>query len=299
VIPQAYSMKILLFGKAGQLGWEFRRTLAPLGEVIGLDQAELDLSDLSALTEAMDALKPNLIVNASAYTAVDRAEEQRNLAFKVNAEAPAIMAEWAKRSHIPFIHFSTDYVFDGVKATPYVEEDTTNPLNVYGQSKLEGEQAIGQVGGAYVILRTSWVYSIGVGGFVSKVLSWARNQETLRIVTDQIGSPTWARMLAEVSTTMIGSFRGNLWEYFRENSGVYHLGGAGSVSRFEFTQEILRLDPKAGEQKFKNLEPALTADFPTQARRPLFTSLDCSRFERIFGLYMPNWRDALRLAMGE
>jgi dTDP-4-dehydrorhamnose reductase len=167
---------------------------------------------------------------------------------------------------------------------------------VYGQSKLKGEQAIGQVGGAYVILRTSWVYSLRGGGFVSKVLSWARQQESLKIVTDQVGSPTWARMLAEVTSAMVA--RGSR-EYFIERRGLYHLGGSGGVSRFDFTRTILDFDPHSEEQKVKKLEPALTADFPTPARRPLYSTLDCSRFERAFGLSLPNWRTALQWAMGE
>jgi len=170
---------------------------------------------------------------------------------------------------------------------------------VYGQSKLAGEQAIGQVGGAHVILRTSWVYSLRGDGFVSKVLAWARKQETLKIVSDQIGSPTWARMLAEITSTMIARSQFDMQSYFSERSGVYHLGGAGSVSRLDFTQAILRLDPRAGEQIVKRLEPALTADFPTPAQRPLKTPLDCSRFQQNFGLHLSTWEESLRLALEE
>ena len=290
-------MRILLFGKTGQLGWELNRALAPLGDIIAFGPDELDLIDVDALTRTIREIQPGLLVNASAYTAVDRAEQESEIAMLLNEKVPMVMAEEARRLNAPFIHYSTDYVFDGTKTAAYTEDDPTNPLNVYGQSKLKGEQAIGQVGGAHVILRTSWVYSLRGDGFVSKVLSWARKQETLKIVTDQVGSPTWARMLAEVTSAMTARSSPDAWEYFLEKSGIYHLGGAGGVSRFDFTRAILELDPHPEEQKVKGLEAALTADFPTPAQRPLTTTLDCSRFFRTFGLSLPNWRDTLRLAL--
>lgn len=290
-------MRILLFGKTGQLGWELNRTLAPLGDISAFGPDDLDLIDVDALPRTIREVRPDFIVNASAYTAVDRAEQEPELAMLLNEKVPMIMAEEARKLNAPFIHYSTDYVFDGTKTSAYTEEDQTNPLNVYGQSKLKGEQAIGQVGGAHVILRTSWVYSLRGDGFVSKVLSWVRKQETLKIVTDQVGSPTWARMLAEVTSAMVARSYPDSWGYFLEKSGVYHLGGSGSVSRFDFTRAILDFDPHPEEQKVKGLDAALTADFPTPAIRPLTTTLDCSRFTRVFGLILPNWKDTLRLAL--
>ena len=290
-------MKILLFGKTGQLGWELERTLAPLGSVHALGQNELDLQDLAALKQVILTTKPNVIVNASAYTAVDRAEQERELAMRINAEAPGVMAQAAKELRSVFIHYSTDYVFDGSQSRPYSETDKVNPLNVYGQSKLSGEQAAAEARGAHVILRTSWVYSLRGEGFVTKVLKWARSQETLKIVSDQVGSPTWARALAETTTLMLARSAPNLFDYFSERAGVYHLGGLGSVSRLDFAQEILRLDPQKEEQICKRLEPALTADFPTPALRPLRTTLDCSRFSATFGVSLPTWQEALWLAM--
>ncbi len=289
--------KILIFGKTGQLGWELERTLAPLGEIYAFGSRELDLTDLSALAHKIHDLRPQIIINASAYTAVDRAEVQPDLAMLLNAHAPGVMAEAARTLNAVFIHYSTDYVFDGKKTSPYSEDDLTAPLNVYGQSKLKGEQAISQVGGAYILLRTSWVYSLRGDGFVSKILSWARSQETMKIVTDQVGSPTWARMLAETTMAMIARGFPDVMEYFSAKSGLYHLGGSGGVSRFDFTRAILEFDPHPEEQKVKKLEPALTIDFPTPACRPLFTPLDCSRFERTFGLQLPDWKDVLRLAI--
>jgi dTDP-4-dehydrorhamnose reductase len=290
-------MKILLFGKNGQLGWELERTLAALGNVHVLGQNELDLQDLKALKQVMLTTQPDVIVNASAYTAVDRAEQEKEIAMRINAEAPGVMAQTAKEIRSVFIHYSTDYVFDGSQRTPYTESDKVNPLNVYGQSKLSGEQAAAEARGAHVILRTSWVYSLRGDGFVSKVLRWARSQETLKIVSDQVGSPTWARALAETTTLMLARSTPNLFDYFSEHAGIYHLGGLGSVSRLDFAREILRLDPHKEEQICKRLEPALTADFPTPAVRPLTTTLNCSRFSTIFGLSLPAWQDALRLAM--
>ncbi len=289
----------MIFGKTGQLGWELNRTLAPLADVVALGPDELDLVDVDALVRTIHEVQPGLIVNASAYTAVDEAEREAELAMLLNQKVPMVMAEAARKLKAPFIHYSTDYVFDGTKTSPYTEEDWTNPLNVYGQSKLKGEQAIREAGGAFVILRTSWVYSLRGNGFVSKVLSWARKQESLKIVTDQVGSPTWARMLAETTSAVVARGFADSWEYFSERSGVYHLGGAGGVSRFDFTQAILKADLRPEEQSLKKMEPALTVDFPTPARRPLYTVLDCSRFERNFGLRLPGWEQALQLALGE
>ncbi|HNO93482.1 MAG TPA: dTDP-4-dehydrorhamnose reductase, partial [Anaerolineales bacterium] len=290
-------MKILLFGKTGQLGWELERTLAALGKVHALGQNELDLQDLTALKKVIHTTKPDVIVNASAYTAVDRAEQEKEIAMRVNAEAPGVMAQAAKELRSVFVHYSTDYVFDGHKTTPYEENDKVNPLNVYGQSKLNGEQAVAEARGAHVILRTSWVYSLRGDGFVSKVLRWARHQETLKIVSDQVGSPTWARALAETTALMLAGSAPNPFDYFSERSGVYHLGGLGAVSRLDFAQEILRLDPHKKEQICQRLEPALTADFPTPALRPLTTPLNCSRFSTTFGVNLPTWQGALRLAI--
>ena len=291
------TLKILLFGKTGQLGWELQRTLPPLGDIYAYGPDELDLSDLVSLERTIHEVKPQIVINAAAYTAVDQAEAEPKLAELINVKVPTVMAEAARSLNAVMVHYSTDYVFDGTKGSAYTEDDLTNPLNVYGQTKLEGEQAISQVGGVHIILRTSWVYSLGVGGFVSKILSWARKQEVMKIVTDQVGSPTWARMLAEISSGMISRSLQDPPDYFSERSGIYHLGGSGSVSRFDFTREVLRLDPRAEEQLVKRVDPALTVDFPTPASRPLMTPLDCSRFERVFGLRLPDWKAALGLAL--
>jgi dTDP-4-dehydrorhamnose reductase len=284
-------MKILLLGKNGQLGWELQRTLATLGEVVALDFPEIDLSQEKSASRIVRETRPQVIVNASAYTAVDRAESEPELAFAVNARTPGILAQEARAAGAWLIHYSTDYVFDGSQGSPYVESDLPNPLNVYGRSKLEGEQAIQQVGGAYLILRTSWVYSLRRDSFVTKVLGWARQQRSLRVVADQVSGPTWARLLAEVTAQLLAQGR------VGEHSGLYHLAGDGCASRLDWARAILRFDPRQGEQIVEELLPALTADFPTPAQRPLFSALSCERFAQTFSLRLPTWDEALRLAM--
>ena len=287
-------MRIFILAENGQLGWELCRTLAPLGEIIAVDYPKIDLERPETVCELIREIKPALVVNAAAYTAVDLAETERERAAKINAIAPGLLAEECNRLGAMFFHYSTDYVFDGTKGSPYIESDTPNPLSVYGRSKLEGEQLVRKAGGAHLIFRTSWVYSMrGQGGFISKVMQWSRRQETLRMVTDQIGNPTWARMLAEVAAQI--AVRGQ--KYVAERSGLYHLAGSGFTSRLEWTKMILELDPNKQEQITKEILPALTADFPTPAERPLFSALDCSKFESTFDLKLPGWQSALKLAM--
>ena len=287
-------MRILLLGKNGQLGWELQRTLAPLGSLVALGSQELDLGDFEAVRRKMREMGPDAVVNAAAYTAVDRAESEPEKAYAVNGEAPGVLGEECALLGAALIHYSTDYVFDGKKGAPYVETDEPNPLNVYGKSKAAGEEAVQATGGSYLILRTAWVYSMRGDSFVTKVLEWARQKETLRIVDDQVSNPTWARMLAEATALVLA--RGN--EYVSEHRGLYHLAGGGLASRYDWAKEILRLDPHPDEQIVKELLPAATAEFPTPAKRPLFSALDCGRFESTFGLELHDWRQALELAMG-
>lgn len=288
--------RILLLGKHGQLGWELRRTLAPLGPLTAIDREEVDLSQPEQLRQVLADLRPQVIVNASAYTDVDGAESRPQLAMSVNRDTPAILAEESRRLHIPLIHYSTDFVFDGALGRAYTETDAPNPLNTYGQSKLAGERAIQETGCTHLVFRTSWVYSLRGNGFVSKVLRWAREQEILRVVDDQIGSPTWARMLAELTSLVLmqAQTRGPGW--LAEHSGLYHLAGSGAASRLEWAQAILE---SAGppQQPRARLEPAKTADFPAPAVRPAYSALDCRKFEQTFGLVIPPWRESLQLAM--
>lgn len=292
-------MRILLFGFRGQLGWELCRTLATVGDVTALDFPQVDFARLEELRTITLAAKPDLIVNAVAYTAVDKAESEPQLAQRINAEAPGILAEAARQLRAGLVHVSTDYVLDGLKDSVYDETDPPHPLNVYGQSKLAGEQAVAQVGGAYLTLRTSWVFSDRQGGFVTKVLQWARSQTVLRMVTDQVSSPTWARALAEIIAQLaaVGAASPDLYGWLEERSGLYHLAGSGAASRYEWAEAILACDPHKEEQTVTHLEAALTAEFPTPAVRPLHSVLDCSKFNRTFGLRLPDWRTALQMAL--
>lgn len=290
-------MNILLFGKNGQVGWELQRTLAPLGNLTALDYPEVNFGDPDSLRQVVRSAHPAVIVNAAAYTAVDKAESEPDLTRKINAQAPGVLAEEAQNLKAAFIHYSTEYVFDGRKGQPYTENDQANPLNLYGLSKLEGEQAIQQVGGAYLILRTSWVYSNRVGGFVNKVLQWSRQQLVMRVVEDQVGSPTWCRMLAEATSLLIARSWNDPYRWMQDYQGIYHLAGSGAASRLEWAEAILCYDPAREEQVVERVEPALTEEFPTPAERPLYSPLDCEKFSNTFGFTLPYWKNALKFAL--
>jgi dTDP-4-dehydrorhamnose reductase len=290
-------MKILLLGNTGQLGWELERALATLGELYALDYPDLNLVDKDGTVSLIRDYQPQVIVNATAYTAVDKAEHERELADAINARGPGILAEEARSLGAALIHFSTDYVFDGAKGEPYIETDEPCPLGVYAESKLAGERAVQATGGEYLIFRTSWVYSLRRDSFVTKVLQWSRKQRSLKLVTDQISNPTWCRMLAEASAQILAMAAGDPAGWFGEHKGLYHLAGWGYASRLEWGKEILSLDRNKTEQVVEEVLPAKTAEFPTPAARPLFSALNCDRFLTTFGLRLPDWQEALRLAM--
>ncbi|NLG98076.1 MAG: dTDP-4-dehydrorhamnose reductase [Chloroflexi bacterium] len=291
-------MRILLLGSSGQVGWEAQRSLAPLGEVIGYDYPEVDFSRPERLYRQVLELRPDVIYNAAAYTAVDKAEREPERARVVNAASTGVLAEAAAKLGAVLVHFSTDYVFDGKKGFPYTESDPTDPLNVYGLTKLEGEQAIQQVGGAYLIFRTAWVYSKRRDSFLSKVLQWSRERSSLRVVADQVSNPTWARMLAEITGQLLARGGENLFDWVIERSGVYHLAGDGIASRFDWARAILQnARTDAGEPV--EVLPAESSEFPSPAVRPLYSALDCSRFADTFGLRLPAWEKALSMAMQE
>lgn len=291
------TLRILLLGKVGQLGWELQRTLAPFGEVIAFDYPEIDFTKPASLAQVVQDARSQVVINAVAYTAVDKAETEENLARAINTTATSELAQAARKARAAFLHVSTDYVFDGQKGSPYTEEDTPHPLNVYGQTKLEGEQAALQAGGAVLVLRTAWVYSTRRDSFVTKVLGWARNQPVLKLVDDQISNPTWARMLAETTALLLAQSQGDPFAYLSQRSGLYHLAGEGHASRLEWAREILKLDPNPEQQIAKELLPARSSEFPTLAQRPLFSALNCDRFTRVFGLRLPPWQQALSQAM--
>ena len=287
--------KILLLGNSGQVGWELHRSLLTLGELVALDFPAIDMANPDSIRSVVREHQPNLIINATAYTDVDKAESEPDLAMAINGTGPGILAEEAKRLNSALIHYSTDYVFDGTKGEPYTEEDEPNPLNVYGETKLTGERAVQDVGGVYLIFRTSWVYSLRRPCFVTKVLKWAREQETLRIVDDQISSPTWARTLAEATAQIIAQGRGEPVEYIQEKRGLYHLAGGGSCSRYEWAKAILELDPHKEEQVVKELLRAKTTDFDDGIKRPLYSFLNSQRANHRFLFADVLWETPLLL----
>ena len=290
--------KILLIGCNGQLGWECQRTLACQGELTCLDYPQIDLRHPQGLAGLVQTLRPDLIINSAAYTAVDKAEVESEAAYAINAEAPGVLAQAAREVQAALIHFSTDYVFDGNKGKEYLEGDSSHPLNVYGKSKLAGEEQVLAAGGAALILRTSWVYSMrGNSSFVSKALAWSHQQEVVKVVTDQIASPTWARLLAEITAQLVGQAGEDAFDWIGQRAGLYHLAGSGSASRFDVARLAIELDPQKATQVCKSLQGALTSDFPTPAQRPLFTGLDCSLFKQTFNMQLPPWQSALKLAL--
>ena len=292
------NLRILLLGNTGQLGWELDRALRTHGEVIALDYPEVNYLELKALQDCVLEIKPDIIYNAVAYTAVDRAETEIETAKFINVEGPGLLAELAKQMGSVLIHYSTDYVFDGKKGKPYREEDTVNPINMYGKTKLEGEKAVQQVGGDYLIFRTSCVYSLRRDSFVTKVLHWSRKHESIKIVDDQVGSPTWARMLAEITAQMLVKHeKEELKSWLGEKRGVYHLAGDGLASRYDWAKSVIEFDPHKDEQVVKEVLPAKSEEFNTAAERPKLSALDCSRFKQTFGLALPDWKEALKLAM--
>ncbi len=290
-------MKILLFGKMGKLGWQLHRTLLALGNVAAVDYPEVDFNHLDGIRSLVRRINPDVIVNAAAYTAVDKAEEEKGLAYSINADAPGILAEEACRLKAVLIHYSTDYVFDGEKGSAYLETDSPHPINVYGQSKLAGEKRVQECDAVSLIFRTSWLYSLRRESFVTRVLKLAREQSVVRIVNDQISNPTWCRMLAEVTGQVLAAGRKSKKRWFGERRGIYHVASSDFTSRYEWARAILENDTRRAEQVVKEVRPALTVDFPTPAKRPLFSALTCDRFMNTFGFELPGWRDCLRLAM--
>ncbi len=290
--------RILVTGKNGQVGWELQRTLAPLGQVIALDVEDMDLSNPDSIRNKVREIAPHIIVNPAAHTAVDKAESEPELAMAINGIAPGVFAEEAKRLDALLIHYSTDYVFDGEKSGPYTEVDKPSPQCVYGITKLAGEEAIRSVGGKHLILRTSWVYGVHVANFVKTILRLAKERDELRIVADQYGAPTWARLLAQSTAQMIVKSEGGVSA--KELSGIYHLTPSGRTNWHEYSQEIVRLARLYDEElanKSLLIKPIATSEYPVPAKRPLNSSLDTSKIEAAFGLVLPSWQADLAECM--
>ncbi len=281
-------MKVLVCGRNGQVAQALQGALAGLGEVHLLGREQLDLAHPLQLRAPLRELRPDLVINAAAYTAVDQAESEPQLAFAINAEAPRVLAEEAARLGVPLIHYSTDYVFDGSKTTPYAEDDAPNPLGVYGRSKLAGEQAITAVGGEHLILRTSWVYSRHGRNFLLTMQRLLQERPQLKVVSDQIGAPTWAGTLAASTRALI-----ERWQQGQAGAwGTYHLTAQGETSWFGFAQAIAQ-QLKAQGLPCAELLPIPSSEYPTPAQRPLNSRLDCSRLAREWQVTQPHWHQAL------
>ncbi|MBC3466327.1 dTDP-4-dehydrorhamnose reductase [Pseudomonas sp. RW10S2] len=281
-------MKILVCGRNGQVAQALQQALAGLGELHLLGRDQLDLAQPEAMREPLRQLAPDLIINAAAHTAVDQAESEAPLAYAINAEGPRVLAEEAARLGTPLIHYSTDYVFDGNKTTPYVEDDPVHPLGVYGQSKLAGEQAIAAVGAQHLILRTSWVYSLHGRNFLLTMQRLLQERPQLKVVDDQIGAPTWAGTIAASTRALI-----ERWQAGQAGAwGTYHLTAQGETSWFGFAQAIAE-QLKARGLPCAELLPIPSSEYPTPARRPLNSRLDCSRLAREWQVSQPHWQQAL------
>ncbi|WPC05485.1 dTDP-4-dehydrorhamnose reductase [Pseudomonas benzenivorans] len=282
-------MRILLLGEHGQVGRELQLSLAGQGELIVRGSARLDLAHPEQIRQQVRELRPELIINAAAHTAVDQAESEPELAFAINATAPGVLAEEAVALGVPLIHYSTDYVFDGRKPAPYCEDDTPNPLGVYGRSKLAGERAIQAIGGPHLILRTSWVYSRHGRNFLLTMQRLLQERDELKVVADQIGTPTWAGSIATATAQLIQHWQGGQagpW-------GLYHLSARGETSWFGFASAIAE-QLRAEGRSLARLQAIPSSAYPTPAQRPLNSRLDCTRLQRDWGVALPDWQAALR-----
>jgi dTDP-4-dehydrorhamnose reductase len=289
--------RILVLGANGQVGWELCRSLAVLGEVVPVSRNAVktpyDLADLAGLPAFLDRLAPDVIVNAAAYTAVDKAESERDAAFTLNAGLPEVLGAWAGQRDVPVVHYSTDYVFDGTKDSPYVETDTPNPINVYGESKLAGDQALLASGAPVWVLRVSWVYGLRGGNFLLTMLRLMQERDSLNIVNDQHGAPTWCRNIADATGAMLSQVLADP-DRRRDTVGVYHLPPAGETTWFGFAEAI---------RKQLDLECELagipTSDYPTPARRPLNSRMEGSHLRETFGIALPEWSAALTTCLAD
>ncbi len=286
-------MKILLTGKSGQVGWELNHSLSKLGTVFAMGRDQLDLSKPETLGPVIQKIRPDIIINAAAYTAVDKAESESELAMTINGIAPGVIAEEARKIGAGMIHYSTDYVFDGKATSPYVEEDPTCPLNIYGESKLAGEKAVTQTGIPHFILRTGWVYSLRNSNFLLTMQKLAQTRKQIKVVDDQTGGPTWAKTIAEGTA---GILRKSLKEGATESpifshSGIFHMSCGGETSWFGFAKKILEL---SSVSKDTELIPVPTTEYPTPVTRPKYSLLSNRRLKQVFHNEMPQWQDALQ-----
>jgi len=287
-------MRILLIGASGQVGGALEKALHRPEQIQTPGRRELDLSDPASLPAALDNLAPELIINPAAYTAVDRAEDEADIAFRINAEAPSVIARWSARHSVPLVHFSTDYVFSGSGDRPWREDDLCEPLSVYGKSKLQGEVGIRDAGGVHLIVRTSWVYSSHGKNFFRTIIQLARESPALRVVSDQVGAPTSARSIAEAIAKLLPSDVNEMREAFSKADSMVHIANSEWTSWYGFATEIVNgLRDRNVGLKAIEVVPIQSSDFPARAVRPLNSRLDLTRAASSFGLCMPSWQDAL------
>jgi dTDP-4-dehydrorhamnose reductase len=289
-------MKILLTGKTGQIGEELNNIIGDLGNLIAVDKEQLDLSKPNSIEPVILDIKPDIIINSAAYTAVDKAEEEPDLAMTVNAVAPGLLAKAARKVGAGLIHYSTDYVFDGCSEISYKEEDLPNPLNVYGKTKLAGEQAIAEVGIPFLIIRTSWVYSLHGKNFLRTIKKLAEEKDTIQVIEDQIGAPTWARSIALKTHQIIKQCLNKKWLETKESnlSGIFHVTSQGKTSWHGFAREVLNMYNTSQNIKLIAIP---TSDYPTPAVRPANSLLNNEKIHKVFGIDMPQWEDALKDCM--
>jgi dTDP-4-dehydrorhamnose reductase len=301
-------LKTVIVGRSGQLAWELNQAFSQFCPTSSAGRPELDLSDFDSIRSTIRALRPSVLINAAAYTAVDLAESEPEAANRINADAQAVMAEEAKRLGALFISYSTDYVFDGQKNSPYQETDEPAPLNVYGASKLAGERAVQAAGGAYLMLRTSWVYGARGKNFLNTILRLSTERPELRIVDDQIGAPTWSRELAIATKQMIlqlaeeaAASSRPIEEVLGGRRGIYHTTAGGSVSWYGFASAILeeRIKQSVDARILAKVTPITSNEYPTPARRPRNSRLSNEKLQKVFGIMLPHWRESLCGVMSE
>jgi dTDP-4-dehydrorhamnose reductase len=287
-------MRILVTGVSGQVGSALVPRLQGLGTVLAADRRQLDLSRPGTIADALSQLAPDMIVNPAAFTAVDRAEDERDLAFTVNAESPGVMARWAAERGVPLVQLSTDYVFDGSGERPWREDDPTGPLSVYGASKLAGEKAVQAASGAHLIVRTSWIYAAAGNNFLRTIVRLARERTELRVVDDQMGTPTSAALIADILSRIVAGDAAVLASRFAAAGGVTHLAASGCTTWHGFATAIVEgLRARGGEIKTERVVPIRTEEYPTKARRPRNSRLDLSRLNEVFGESPPEWTSVL------
>jgi dTDP-4-dehydrorhamnose reductase len=287
-------MLIMIIGATGQIGSALLKALEPAGFIVATGRNELDLSQPGQIVSVLDRIGPDLIVNAAAYTAVDRAEDERETAFLINAEAPGAIARWAAQRRVPFIHFSTDYVFDGMGSRPLREDDPANPLSTYGASKLAGDDAVRSANGPHLIVRTSWVYAARGTNFLRTIVRLAMRSQDLRIVADQVGAPTSARLIAEALAGIIGTDGALLPHRLAASDGTINIAASGETSWYGFAVEIVEgLRARGVALATERIVPIATGDYPTKAIRPANSRLDLTRLGRVFRIYPPRWDQAL------